>query len=109
MQVAKLRFADAPLARKSAVGWEAELPDLRPQAELGNEKREAFYRAVSLRFSEWAQKKTRHQSLNGWFGAPGYPTSSPPQTAGSTSVRVCENVQRWPPGSTATYWRSPYG
>ena len=35
--------------------------------------------------------------------------SVPPHVAGSTSSIDCENVQRWPPGSTALYWRSPYG
>ena len=35
--------------------------------------------------------------------------SVPPQSAGSTSSIDCENVQRCPPGSTALYWRSPYG
>src|SRR5207344_1639305 len=38
----------------------------------------------------------------------GHSRSVPPQPAGSTSSSVSENVQRWPAGSSAAYWRSPY-
>src|SRR4029450_11833366 len=32
----------------------------------------------------------------------------PPQDSGSTCASVSENVHRWPAGSSAAYWRSPY-
>ena len=36
-------------------------------------------------------------------------TRMPPQSLGSTSASVSLNVHRWPAGSSASYWRSPYG